>query len=196
MLKQGLEDEIAVAKKQLSESTQTRAVTEEELHAAEQSAAVHERLGRVELNDGARRRGERGSPSTHETLRPEQRSEQWPKQRPEQAFATVERARQIVPPGAHSARHVAGAGGVLVARRVVPTAGERPPTRTARRPHGLAAAHVDSTASPTLTYAVCGRRASSSCRSATRPGDPDARGGAVFAAPKLGSLAPAVGSTR
>merc|ERR1719313_309519 len=39
MLKQGLEDEIAVAKKQLSESTQTRAVTEEELHTAEQELA-------------------------------------------------------------------------------------------------------------------------------------------------------------
>merc|ERR1719310_862998 len=35
MLKQGLEDEIAVAKKQLGEATQTRATTEEELHAAE-----------------------------------------------------------------------------------------------------------------------------------------------------------------
>merc|ERR1719158_2579823 len=39
MLKQGLEDSIAVAKKQLSESTQTRATTEEELHTAEQSLA-------------------------------------------------------------------------------------------------------------------------------------------------------------
>merc|ERR1719395_299165 len=39
MLKQGLEDEMAVAKKQLSESTQTRAVTEEELHTAEQELA-------------------------------------------------------------------------------------------------------------------------------------------------------------
>merc|ERR1719310_2682200 len=39
MLKQGLEDEIAVAKKQLSESTQTRAITEEELHTAEQALA-------------------------------------------------------------------------------------------------------------------------------------------------------------
>merc|ERR1719218_457683 len=37
MLKQGLEDEIAVAKKQLSEATQTRATTEEELHAAEEA---------------------------------------------------------------------------------------------------------------------------------------------------------------
>merc|ERR1719440_2411368 len=35
MLKQGLEDEIAVAKKQLSQATQTRATTEEELHTAE-----------------------------------------------------------------------------------------------------------------------------------------------------------------
>jgi len=35
MLKQGLEDEISVAKKQLGEATQTRATTEEELHAAE-----------------------------------------------------------------------------------------------------------------------------------------------------------------
>jgi chromosome segregation ATPase len=35
MLKQGLEDEIAVAKKQLGEATQTRATTEEELHSAE-----------------------------------------------------------------------------------------------------------------------------------------------------------------
>jgi len=35
MLKQGLEDEISVAKKQLSQSTQQRATTEEELHAAE-----------------------------------------------------------------------------------------------------------------------------------------------------------------
>merc|ERR1719352_1953669 len=34
MLKQGLEDEIAVAKKQLGQSTQQRATTEEELHAA------------------------------------------------------------------------------------------------------------------------------------------------------------------
>jgi len=34
MLKQGLEDEISVAKKQLSESTQQRSTTEEELHAA------------------------------------------------------------------------------------------------------------------------------------------------------------------
>ena len=39
MLKQGLDDSIAVAKKQLSESTQTRAVTEEELHTAEASLA-------------------------------------------------------------------------------------------------------------------------------------------------------------
>jgi len=35
MLKQGLEDSISVAKKQLGEATQTRATTEEELHAAE-----------------------------------------------------------------------------------------------------------------------------------------------------------------
>merc|ERR1719440_2481054 len=35
MLKQGLEDEIAVAKKQLSQSTQQRSTTEEELHTAE-----------------------------------------------------------------------------------------------------------------------------------------------------------------
>merc|ERR550537_1817418 len=35
MLKQGLEDEIAVAKKQLSQSTQTKSTTEEELHVAE-----------------------------------------------------------------------------------------------------------------------------------------------------------------
>jgi len=35
MLKQGLEDEIAVAKKQLGEDTLTRSTTEEELHAAE-----------------------------------------------------------------------------------------------------------------------------------------------------------------
>merc|ERR1719181_348216 len=39
MLKQGLDDEISVAKKQLSESTQTRSTTEEELHTAEQSLA-------------------------------------------------------------------------------------------------------------------------------------------------------------
>merc|ERR1719498_1150745 len=42
MLKQGLEDEIAVAKKQLSESTQTRATTEEELHTAEAALAETE----------------------------------------------------------------------------------------------------------------------------------------------------------
>ena len=35
MLKQGLEDSISVAKKQMGEATQTRATTEEELHAAE-----------------------------------------------------------------------------------------------------------------------------------------------------------------
>ena len=35
MLKQGLEDSISVAKKQMGEATQTRARTEEELHAAE-----------------------------------------------------------------------------------------------------------------------------------------------------------------
>ena len=35
MLKQGLEDEMAVAKKQLGQSTQQRATTEEELHVAE-----------------------------------------------------------------------------------------------------------------------------------------------------------------
>merc|ERR1719390_439102 len=34
MLKQGLEDETAVAKKQLSQATQTRSTTEEEQHAA------------------------------------------------------------------------------------------------------------------------------------------------------------------
>merc|ERR1719453_1078549 len=39
MLKQGLEDEIKVAKKQLSESTQQRSTTEEELHSAEASLA-------------------------------------------------------------------------------------------------------------------------------------------------------------
>merc|ERR1719146_463166 len=37
MLKQGLEDEIKVAKKQLSQATQTRSTTEEELHSAEAS---------------------------------------------------------------------------------------------------------------------------------------------------------------
>merc|ERR1719218_350250 len=42
MLKQGLEDEISVAKKQLSESTQTRATTEEELHTAEGALAETE----------------------------------------------------------------------------------------------------------------------------------------------------------
>merc|ERR1719146_16031 len=37
MLKQGLEDEIKVAKKQLSQATQTRSTTEEEQHEAETS---------------------------------------------------------------------------------------------------------------------------------------------------------------
>ncbi len=37
MLKQGLEDSISVAKKQMGEATQTRATTEEELHAAEEA---------------------------------------------------------------------------------------------------------------------------------------------------------------
>merc|ERR1719313_746576 len=37
LMKQGLEDEIKVAKKQLSEATQTRSTTEEELHSAEAS---------------------------------------------------------------------------------------------------------------------------------------------------------------
>merc|ERR1719238_2223180 len=37
MLKQGLEDGIKVSKKQLSEATQTRSTTEEELHSAEAS---------------------------------------------------------------------------------------------------------------------------------------------------------------
>merc|ERR1719191_593822 len=37
LLKQGLEDEIKVAKKQLSQATQTRSTTEEELHSASAS---------------------------------------------------------------------------------------------------------------------------------------------------------------
>merc|ERR1719453_486317 len=39
MLKQSLEDEIAVAKKQLGQATQQRATTEEELHTAEAALA-------------------------------------------------------------------------------------------------------------------------------------------------------------
>merc|ERR1719337_814070 len=42
LLKQGLEDEIKVAKKQLSEATQTRSTTEEELHSADASLSETE----------------------------------------------------------------------------------------------------------------------------------------------------------
>merc|ERR1719271_1726346 len=42
LVKQGLEDEIAVAKKQLSEATLTRSTTEEELHSADASLSETE----------------------------------------------------------------------------------------------------------------------------------------------------------